>query len=252
MRTAALMVCVLGLTVPAAQAQTVSLSPSVVELKGSYGQSTTQNLRMTNLTAVDLSFDMKAQDVATVDGKRVFVTAGDLPHSIAATAVFRPAHVMIPARESRTVVVTVTVPPGTPTRAIIALFKGTTAIAARGGTATMSLGTLMTFTLSEGVSVTPSDLFVVPQSDTRNAAFEVALNNAGDEPVVPKGIAVILDAGGAIVGKTPFAGQRLLPGERVMFKAEYLGELRKGRYRVLSTFEFSGQALTRSAWLVVQ
>lgn len=206
---------------------------------------------MTNLAAIDLAFDMQAADVVTAGGKRVFVTAGDLPHSIAATAVFSPARVVVPAGQSRSVVVTVTVPPDTTSRAIVALFKGTTDIAGGGPTATVSLGTLMTFTLSEHVEVTPSELVVVPQSNTRNAAFEIAFNNVGVEPVTPKGIAVILNGDGTIAGRVPFSAQRILPGERMTFRSEYPGELRKGSYRVLSTFEFAGQALTRSGSLVV-
>ena len=57
---------------------------------------------------------------------------------------------------------------------------------------------------------------------------------------------------GTIAGKTAFPAQRVLPGERVTFRTEYPGELRSGRYRVLSTFEFAGQALTRTGALVVQ
>jgi hypothetical protein len=251
MRAFLFVVCVLGVTVSSARAQKVTLSPSVIELKGTFAQSTTQTLTMTNQTAMELAFDMKAEDVVAVGGQRVFVAAGNLPRSIAATAVFSPARVVIPAGEFRSVAVTVTVPPGTASRAIVALFKGTTLIGTRAAV-TASLGTLMTFTLSDHVSVVPSDLFVMPQSDTRNAAFEIAFDNNGGEPVTPKGIAVILDSDGRIAGKVRFADQRVLPGERVRFRAEYPGELRKGRYRVLSTFEFVGQALTRSGSLVVQ
>jgi hypothetical protein len=239
-------------SVATAQAQTVTLSPSVVELKGTFAQSTTQTLTMTNRTTLDLGFAMEARDVVTAGGKRVFVAAGDLPHSIAATAVFSPAHVVIPAGTSRSVTVTVTIPPGTRSRAIVALFRGTTTIGVGSKASTVSLGTLMTFTLSDQVAATPSDLIVIPQSDTRNAAFEVAFDNHGSEPVTPKGIAVILRSDGTIAGKVPFTGQRVLPGERVLFHAEYTGELRKGHYRVLSTFEFSGQAVTRPGSLVVE
>jgi hypothetical protein len=252
MRTALFVGCVLGVTAVAAQAQKITLSPSVIELKGTFAQSTTQTLTMTNQTAMALSFNMRAQDVITAGGKRVFVAAGDLPRSIAATAVFSPAQLTVAAGTSRSVVVTVTVPPGTTSRAIVAVFTGTTTIGKGSTAATVSLGTLMTFTLSGQVSAVPSELFVSPQSETRNAAFEVAFSNSGDEPVMPKGIVVILNAEGAIVGRIPFTDQRLLPGERVMFKAEYPGELRRGQYRVLSTFAFSGESLTRTGTLVVQ
>jgi hypothetical protein len=246
------MTCLLALTAASAQAQQVTLSPSVIELKGAVGQSTTQKLTMTNQTNLELAFDLKAEDVVTTGGKRVFLPAGDIPHSIAATAVFSPSQVVVPAHESRSVTITVTVPPDVATRAIVALFKGTTIIGGGARSSTVSLGALLTFTLSDAISVQPSELFVMPQSDARNAGFEIAFNNGGAEPVTPKGIVVILNADGSIAGKTAFAPQRVLPGERVTFHTEYPGELRSGRYRVLSTFEFAGQALTRSGALVVQ
>src|SRR4051794_27755716 len=103
------MTCVLALTAASAQAQRVTLSPSVIELKGSVGQSTTQTLTMANDSAIDLAFDLVAQDVMTSGGKRVFVAAGDLPQSIAATAVFSPSRVVVPAHGSKSVTVTITI-----------------------------------------------------------------------------------------------------------------------------------------------
>ena len=246
------MLSVFVLTVRSVAAQTVTLTPSVVELGGNYGQSTTQTLSLTNSTALALSFDLLAQDVVVSGGKRVFVPAGDVPHSIAATAVFSPASVTIPPGESRRVIVTVTVPALTECRAIVAMFRGTTRISKGNSTSTVSLGTLLTFTLSTRHSLAPSDLYVSPQSEARNASFEVAFANDGAEPETPRGIAIILNGAGTIVGKASFQMQRLLPGERLNFRADYAGELRKGSYRVLSTFEFAGQAVTRSAPLVVQ
>jgi hypothetical protein len=180
------------------------------------------------------------------------MTAGDLPYSIAATAVFSQRTVTVPAGRSRSVVVTLTIPPSTECRAVIVLFKGTTPVASRAGTTTVSLGTLMTFTLSDHISLSPSTLLVVPQSDARNAAFEQAFSNDGSEPVVPKGVAVILNDAGRLVGKAAFPSQRLLPGERLLFKTQYAGELRAGQYSVLSTFEFAGHTTTHTGSLVVR
>jgi len=41
--------------------------------------------------------------------------------------------------------------------------------------------------------------------------------------------------------------QRLLPGERLEFSAEYPGELPPGNYRVLCSFQFEGKTLTSEA-----
>jgi len=59
-------------------------------LRAQPGQSTTQAMTIFNLTPTDFEFDLEAMDVAVREGQRVFVRAGELPGSIARTAVFSP------------------------------------------------------------------------------------------------------------------------------------------------------------------
>jgi hypothetical protein len=207
------------------------------------GQSTTQSITLANGTDVALAFDLEAKDVVVRDGRRQFVDPGVLPASIAATAVFSVRSVTIPAGGSSTVEVLVTLPPGTSHRAVVALFRGKTRIR----NTVPSLGALLTFTLSEGFRLQPSDLAVETQTASSNLALAAPLANEGDEPLVPKGVAVILDASGALVGRVAFEQHRLLPGERGTVRAEYPGELPPGAYRALATFEYEGRAATREA-----
>lgn len=229
--------------------QTLSLSPSVIQLQGTVGQSTTQTLTIENSTSLELAFELVAEDVVVVDGTRAFVAAGEIPGSIAATAVFTPPAITVPAGEKRSVTVTVTLPPRAEHRGIVALFRGVTQLIIGGKAATASLGTLMTFTMSKHVSLEPATLMVLPQSPSSNASFEQAFQNNGHEPVVPAGVAVILDGNGRMVGRANFESRRLLPGERVTMRAEYPGELRTGRYRVLATFQFEDKVITQAAAL---
>jgi hypothetical protein len=235
-----------------AAAQTISLSPSVIQLKGHSGQSATQTLRLTNRTSRDLSFVLEAQDVVVDNGKRLFFGAGQITGSIAATAVFSPRSMTVPAGESRSAQVTITVPENPATRAVVAVFKGTTNNGSGTTAATASLGTLLTFTLSDVVSVRPQQTEITPPTPARNAAFAQSFLNDGAEPVTLKGVAVILNASGALVGKSAFEQKRALPRESVTLRTEYGGELRSGRYRVLLTFEYQGKSLTASGDLVVQ
>jgi hypothetical protein len=48
------------------------------------------------------------------------------------------------------------------------------------------------------------------------------------------------------VGKAPFEDQRLLPGERLLFRTEYPGELKAGDYRVFASFQYEEKVLTNS------
>ena len=73
----------------------ISLTPAVVMAKGSIGQTLSQTLTLTNQTARDFAFEMVAEDVVIKDGKRVFVTAGETPNSIAASAVFTQKTVLV-------------------------------------------------------------------------------------------------------------------------------------------------------------
>ena len=252
LRAGIICVCTLAALPATASAQNLTLSPSVLELKGRAGQTTTQTLTITNSTSIELAFEIEVKDVIVRDGKRVFVNAGEVVGSIAATAVFSPKSLTVQPGLKGSAVVTVTLPAEAQSRAIVVMFRGTTKIPSGAKSSTASLGTLMTFAMTQNFSLSPAPLAVVAQSTTQNTAFEQAFHNDGTEPVVPKGIAVILDAAGALAGKAPFESQRLLPGERLTLRSDYAGELASGTYRVLATFEYEGKSLTQTATLIVR
>jgi hypothetical protein len=238
---------------PLTAAPTLSLSPAVVPLKGRPGQSTRQTLSLTNGAAQTLAFDLEARDVVVRDGRRVFLEAGETRGSIAATAVFSTRRVKVAPGQTARVDVTLTMPAGAGPRAVVVLFRGRTRIAGDPRTgATASIGTLLTFALSDGYSLAPSPLSVRPQTASSNLAFEQAFVNDGTEPVVMKGVTVILSAAGAMVAKVPSPPHRLLPGERATMRSDFAGELASGRYRALSTLDFEGRALTSSAEFTVR
>jgi hypothetical protein len=131
---------------------------------------------------------------------------------------------------------------------VVALFRGTTRI----GNAVPSIGALLTFTLSEDFALAASPLALTPPGAASNLVLEAPLANQGREPLAPQGVAVILDASGALVGRAPVERRRRLPGERQTLRAEYPGELAPGAYRALATFEYEGRALTAEAAFAVR
>lgn len=231
--------------------QTLTLSPAVVPLAGSPGQSVTWTLTLRNDSDLPLDFTLEAQDVVVEAGARRFVEAGALPDSIAASAVFTPPAVRVPPRSDAGATVTFTLPREVRHRAVVTLFRGTTPVPSGDRRAFLSLGTLFTFTLSDRVSVAAGELRAEPPTASANARLGSTLVNDGDEPVVPAGMAVLLDEGGRLVGKAPFPAKRLLPGETATLVADYPGELAPGSYRAVATLDFGGRALTLSASLVV-
>lgn len=234
-----------------ASAQNLILRPAVVPLSGQPGQGFTQVLSLQNDSDQPLEFAMEARDVVVRDGKRVFLEPGKLAGSVAGTAQFAPATVRVPARGTARVTATFTLPATVQHRAVVAYFRGTTPVQAGQRRATLSLGTLFTFALSERVSVRGDTLTATPPSASGNAQISTRLVNDGDEPVVPTGMVVLLDTRGQLVGKAPFAARRLLPGEALELSAEYAGDLLPGDYRAVATFDIAGRPLTLTSTLNV-
>ncbi len=226
----------------------ISLSPAVVMAKGNFGQGLTQTLTLTNQTGREFAFEMVAEDVVIKDGKRVFVSAGETPDSIAATAVFSQKLVLVKANSSASVDLRVTLPPRTSVRAVVAMFRGTDKLPTSSGAVgmTASLGTLITFNLSDNIKLEQEVAHVNPASASANMSITQFIANKGTEPVLPEGAAAVINAKGALVGKASFNPQRLLPGERVEFVADYPDQLTPGEYRVLCSFQFEGKTLTNS------
>jgi hypothetical protein len=239
----------LGLVAGSAAADGLTLSPAVVPLGGRPGQSTQQHLTLFNDTAQELTFRLVAKDVITRKGVRVFVDAGERPGSIAATAVFSSAQVTIRPREERSVDVTLTLPARVTDRAVVILFVGTTQIS-RG--ATVSIGSLLTFDLSGRLSLAVSELHATPPTPSANGTFRVPVSNDGTEPAIVRGVAAIIDAKGAMIGKTTLEQRRLLPGEEAALQAEYPGTLPPGTYRVVATIEAFKKSWTRFTALEVR
>jgi hypothetical protein len=238
-----------SMTPLAAGQASLSLSPAVIMASGTYGQSMTQTLTINNQTSAVFDFHMIAEDIVVRDGKRVFLPAGQAEGSIAATAVFVPEEVVAPPKTSQTVTVTLTIPAHTDIRAIAAVFHANSAKDPKTGTVGLvaSMGTLITFNLSDKVAIAPGPVEVTLPTATTNLAFEETLQNTGAEPVIPKGIAAILNTENRLAGKVPFAQQRLLPGEKLPFRAEFTDQLKPGAYHVLCTFEYAGHSETQQA-----
>lgn len=231
----------------------VSLSPAVVMARGSFGQTMTQTVTLTNDTAREFGFEMVAQDVIVKNGKREFVTAGNLPNSIAQTAVFSQKTGDIKPYTSASVDVRLTIPAETPIRAVVVIFRGKD-IVATGKNAvgmTASLGALITFNLSENVKLEGAPV-TAKAAESEGIDIEQTLTNVGSEPAMVEGVAAILTSDGKLSAKVPFDPQRLLPGERLRFAAEYPSRLPAGTYRVLCSYEFEGKQLTSSGSLQIR
>ncbi|HEY7502396.1 MAG TPA: hypothetical protein VH740_27995 [Vicinamibacterales bacterium] len=240
---------------PASPRGGISLSPSVVMLSGQPGQAYRQQLRLTNHTARELAFRLEAQDVVADEGRRAFIAAGERAGSVAATAVFSPREIVIAPGAVGIAEVTLTLPSRSSVRGVAAIFRGQTIVGTdRGVAMTASLGSLITFTLSDDVRLDGDAPEVSEQTESSNLAVTAWVSNVGSEPVVASGAAAFLNEAGALVGKVALEPQRFMPGERLAFRAEYPALLAAGRYRAILSLEYDDHArrvLTRTAEFAV-
>ena len=230
----------------------LSVTPAVIMLRGGSGESTKQRLLLTNGSSRPFSFNLVAEDVVVRNGKRILVPAGETVGSIAATAVFSQRRVTVPSGQTvgrRRDGDDSAEDFGPRDHGALPrhdrFMRGNVPM-------TASLGTLMTFSLSDTIDVAAGAPAITPQSATANASFAEPFVNNGSEPFVAKGIAAILDGNGTLVGKAPLESRRLLPGEQVSLHGEFAGELARGTYRVLLTCDAGGKMITRSAEMVIR
>lgn len=233
---------------------TLTLTPSVVMAKLKPGEGWTHTLRMTNGTSSAFYFDIEVRDVVVKDGKRTYVRAGETEASIAATAVATPRSVTVPPQGEGSTTVTLTVPQQTTIRAVVIYFKGRMDASkdSKAVGLAASLGSLVTFELSDDYAIKAEAFSTTPQTDTANQVISHELFNSGSEVVVPQGATVIIDDSGRSAAKATFPAQRLLPGERLTYSATSPLQLKPGHYRAISSFEFGSHVVTASGEFSVQ
>lgn len=225
----------------------LALSPAVIVVKTKPGGSSTHALTITNLTDSKCRFVMEAFDVAVKNGERVFVPAGEIPGGIARSAIFQPPALDVRPGESAHVNVTLTVPPEPGVRAVAAVFHGQTALPGNSNLkVTGSLGTLITYSLSDKVALRTNAPAVRPQTKTSNLSVSELLENTGSEPVVTKGTLAILKSSGELIGRVPIESHRLLPGEKFESVIEYPRYLQPGRYCAMMSVVHDGEVHTSS------
>jgi hypothetical protein len=229
----------------------ISIAPAVITLRGALGQGTTQEVSVVNQTDRELTFEMVAYDVIIRDGKRTFVKPGELAGSIAATAIFSRPAVRVAPGESATVTVTVTLPPNAVHRAAVIVFNGQTEFQTKNAAVLASIGTLLTFQVSDEVTVVAAEPVITPQTASQNVRVTQRCMNSGGEPAIMKGTAAVLDASGNLVARVDLEPRRLLPGEGADMTAELPEELPRGNYRVLVTLQENQKTTTRGAALEI-
>ena len=232
---------------PERTSSSLALSPAVVEVKTQPGASSAHEMTITNLTQAKFKFVLEAYDVVIRDGKRAFVPSGETEGGIARSAIFDPPTIELNPGEAGHVKVTLTVPEQPRVRAVAAIFHGQTALPGNGAfMMTGSLGTLITYNLSQNVSVHIGTPIISSQTENSNLAISDELRNEGSEPIIANGTLAILKTSGELVGRVAIEPRRLLPGEKIDCQAEYPRSLPPGDYRAMLSLENEAGVQTRS------
>jgi hypothetical protein len=229
----------------------ISISPAALSLKGHAGQTTTQNFKLSNLTDSPYVFKIEVDDVLVENGKRNFLPAGQNAGSIAALAVLPITHVELQPGQMTIIPVTFALPAETRIRAVAVFFRGQAAHAKYGPKVRMNLGAVVDFSASDHVALQIAAPRLAPQTASTNISAMEELANVGEEPVIVKGAAAILNGPGKLIGRAEFEQKRLLPGERNAIHATYPSALPPGKYRILCSLEYAGRVVTRTAEFVI-
>jgi cytoskeletal protein RodZ len=144
-------------TVPP-ESTSLTLVPSLILVPGKPGQTTSHSLVIHNRTSFEFTFEVEARDLVIRNGRPVFLTAGQLPDSVAANLLLAPRSVNVKAMQTAAVDVRVTVPSQTQVRGVLITLKGTDGIPAGADTVmTASLGTLISLMGPENTPAQTSD-----------------------------------------------------------------------------------------------
>jgi hypothetical protein len=237
--------------VPMAQCGQITVSPATISLKGSPGQATTQTFRVLNDANSVYEFVVDISDVQVKDGKRTFIPAEQSSESLASNSSTTVTSFELKPGEQQLIPVTFVLPHRTINRAVAVFFRGLPVKPTDGPRIRLNLGVVVDFSISNEVDLRVAPPQISPPSATANALITEPLANAGPEPANVRGVAVILDESGNVLGKAAFDRRRLLPGESDVLHAEYAGMLPPGRYRILCSLEYAGRTVTKTGELVL-
>lgn len=237
--------------VPLAYCGQITVSPAALSLKGPAGNATTQTFRVLNLTDSVYEFSVDVSDVRVENGNRVFIPAEEDAMSLASMSTVSVKHFELKAGEQQTVPVTFVLPSRTALRAVAVFFRGLPVQPNPGPKIRLNLGVVVDFSTTDDVDLQVSTPKVSQQTAIANTVITEELANSGPEPAIIRGVAVILDASGQMIGKAAFDQKRLLPGERNVLRAEYARALSSGQYRVLCSLEYAGRTVTKTTELSI-
>jgi hypothetical protein len=243
------------------QAQSLGLTPALVEAKVKRGATYTASFSLSNNTNTRLRFRVSTGDY-WYDEHNVRVTgpSGTLPRSASLWVQFSPEEFVVEANSSATVKAIITVPAaaqgsyytspifeGEPTDASAALqvngrIMASVAIRFRG---------LLMLTTEDAAeySVEVTNGSATPPTAATPLEIQLGVRNRGTAHARMRGIFAILNASENLAGHGRFEEKSFLPGQYGTLRAQWAGELAPGQYRAVVTLTYDRVGLEPSTLL---
>jgi hypothetical protein len=232
------------------QAQSLGLTPALVEAKVKRGATYTAAFSLSNNTSTRLRFRAATGDYWYDEhNARVTGSPGTLPRSASLWVQFSPAEFVVEANSSATVKAIITVPAaangsyytspifeGEPTDAAAAPRNSGTIIAS----VAIRFRGLLLLTTEDAAdyNVEVMNGSATPPTAAAPLEMQLGVRNRGTAHARTRGIFAILNASGSLAGRGRFEEKSFLPGQSDTLKAQWTGELAPGQYRAVVTLTY--------------
>jgi hypothetical protein len=232
------------------QAQSLGLTPALVEAKVKRGATYTAAFSLSNNTGTRMRFRAATGDYWYDEhNSRVTGPPGTLPRSASLWVQFSPAEFVVEANSSATVKAIITVPAAANGSYYTSpIFEGepTDARAAPPGSGTIIASVairfrgllLLTTEDAAEYNVEITNGSAAPPTATSALEIQLGVRNRGTAHARTRGIFAILNASGSLAGRGRLEGKSFLPGQRDTLKAQWTGELPPGLYRAVVTLTY--------------
>ena len=236
-------------------AQSLGLTPALVEAKVKRGATYTASFSLSNNTSTRLRFRASTGDYwYDEQSARVTGPPGTLPRSASLWVQFSPAEFVVEANSSATVKAIITVPAaangsyytspifeGEPTDAPAAPQNSRTIMAS----VAIRFRGLLLLTTEDAAeyNVEVMNGSATPPTDASPLELQLGLRNRGTAHARIRSIFAILNASENLAGRGRFEEKSFLPGQRGTLRAQWTGKLAPGQYRAVITLTYDRAGL---------
>jgi hypothetical protein len=251
---AAACMTLLGGATDSLHAQSLGLSPAMMDATVKRGATYTNTFTLTNGTNARLRVHCSVSDYWYDDhNQRMTGRAGTLPRSASLWVQFTPSEFIIEPHTSGSVNAVITIPQdanGGYYTAPIFETQPVDSSPPTTGTAqaaiTIRLQGLLSLTTQDATEYNVEIMTgqIAPPTVASPLEMNLDVRNRSTAHARVHGVFALLDASGKLAGRGKIEEKRYMPGQRASFKTAWVGELVPGRYTALITLSYDRAGMT--------